>query len=58
MRKTRVLVMLISFLVSGAAMARDDRNRYSIEDAMNTSKAKEKLDQGYVSRVVPPVQRL
>lgn len=32
---------------SAVLQARDDRNRYSIEDAMNIAAAKEKLNKGY-----------
>ncbi|WP_116367611.1 excinuclease ABC subunit A [Parahaliea mediterranea] len=37
-------------LASGSALARDDRNRYSIEEAMNTAAAQEKLNRGYTFR--------
>ena len=45
-----VLFSLLCLLVAGPASARDDRNRYSIEEAMNTSAAKEKLNKGYTYR--------
>ena len=44
-----VLTALIC-LLSLPAAARDDHNRYSIEKAMNTSHAKEKLNRGYTYR--------
>lgn len=54
MAKTHTLVVsavaTALLLVSAAGHARDDRNRYSIQDAMTTSHAKEKLDKGYTYR--------
>lgn len=46
---SRLLVpAIISLLFATAsAYARDDHNRYSIEEAMNISAAKEKLNKGY-----------
>lgn len=45
-----VLFSLLCLLVANPAAARDDRNRYSIEEAMNTSAAKERLSKGYTYR--------
>ena len=44
-----VILTFISalLLVVSTAQARDDHNAYSIEEAMNTSAAKEKLNRGY-----------
>lgn len=50
MRKLNVILVIASLLLSGSALARDDRNRYSIDEAMNIAAAKEKLDQGYTYR--------
>ena len=47
MGKSSIAVFLICLLASAGSIARDDRNRYSIEDAMNTASAKEKLNKGY-----------
>ena len=41
------LIVLFSILFSASASARDNYNRYSIEEAMSTSAAKEKLNTGY-----------
>ncbi len=49
------LTLAILFL-SVAATARDDRNRYSIEDAIGSFTAKTKLDQGYSFQFGPEVQ--
>ncbi|MFV0477600.1 MAG: excinuclease ABC subunit A [Parahaliea sp.] len=37
-------------LIATTSYARDDHNRYSIEEAMNTSDAREKLNKGYTFR--------
>lgn len=50
MRKLNVILVVVSLLLSGSVLARDDRNRYSIEEAMNIAGAKEKLDRGYTYR--------
>lgn len=49
---SRLLVSAIIGLlfVTASANARDDHNRYSIEEAMNISAAKEKLNKGYTFR--------
>lgn len=47
MKKNGLLVLVLCLLVSGTALARDDRNRYSIAEAMNTAAFKEKIDRGY-----------
>ncbi|KAA1190499.1 excinuclease [Pseudohalioglobus sediminis] len=39
--------LMISIFLSASVYARDDRNRYSISEAMNISAAKEKLNKGY-----------
>jgi len=41
------LIVLFAILFSALASARDDYNRYSIEEAMSTSEAKEILNLGY-----------
>lgn len=47
MKKNGLLVVVLCLLVSSTAFARDDRNRYSIADAMNSATFKAKLDRGY-----------
>ncbi|MFV0276660.1 MAG: excinuclease ABC subunit A [Parahaliea sp.] len=46
----QLLIITALCLLSSLGYARDDRNRYSIEEAMSTSDAKEKLNQGYTFR--------
>ena len=41
------LIVLFAILFSALASARDEYNRYSIEEAMSTSEAKEILNPGY-----------
>jgi hypothetical protein len=43
---TRGATLLAALCIAGSALARDDHNMYSIEEALNTSAAQEKLDQG------------
>ncbi|MCB1691029.1 MAG: excinuclease ABC subunit A [Halioglobus sp.] len=52
------VVPAVLFLVcfSAVTLARDDRNRYSIEEAMNTQAAKEKLNKGYSFQFGPDTQ--
>jgi hypothetical protein len=38
---------MVGLFLSAPGFARDDKNMYSIDDAMNTSGAKEKLNMGY-----------
>ncbi len=45
--KLLYITPLILLLAAGDAYSRDDRNRYSISDAMNLNQAKEKLNRGY-----------
>ncbi|MEM8659578.1 MAG: excinuclease ABC subunit A [Pseudomonadota bacterium] len=47
MRKLNVLLLVICLTPFSTAFARDDRNRYSIAEAMSTEAAKEKLNKGY-----------
>tara|TARA_R110002124_G_scaffold61789_2_gene169060 strand:+ start:5878 stop:6321 length:444 start_codon:yes stop_codon:yes gene_type:complete len=47
---------LVMLFLSGAALARDDRNRYSIEEAMGARAAKTKLDKGYSFQFGPEVE--
>ncbi|MEM1154795.1 MAG: hypothetical protein AAGI44_11700 [Pseudomonadota bacterium] len=47
MRKLNVLLLVFCLIPCFNATARDDRNRYSIAEAMNTEAAKEKLNKGY-----------
>jgi hypothetical protein len=47
MKSARSILIVVILLVPTLGDARDDRNRYSIEEAMNTSEAKSKLDRGY-----------
>jgi hypothetical protein len=50
MIRTLITITILCLLVSGSCFARDDRNRYSIEEAMNTVEAKSSLNRGYVYR--------
>lgn len=47
MRKALPILTVVVLLLPALGQTRDDRNRYSIEEAMNTSDAKSKLDRGY-----------
>jgi hypothetical protein len=47
MRRLLISAITALFFVSVSVNARDDHNRYSIEEAMNISAAKEKLNRGY-----------
>ena len=47
MKNFSILLLIVSMGLSGTALARDDKNRYSIADAMSTSNAQAKLDKGY-----------
>lgn len=46
----QVLIAILCLFAATAGQARDDRNRYSIEEAMNTEAAREKLNRGYTFR--------
>jgi hypothetical protein len=50
MRRLLISAITALFFVSVSVNARDDHNRYSIEEAMNISAAKEKLNRGYTFR--------
>lgn len=47
MKKIAIVLAIASLCFSQVLSARDDRNRYSIADAMNQAKFKEKIDKGY-----------
>ncbi len=45
-----LIALLALSLFASAGYARDDQNLYSVEEAMNTPAAKEKLNRGYTFR--------
>lgn len=47
MKNALSILIALLVLIPSLCDARDDRNRYSIEEAMNTSDAKSKLDRGF-----------
>ncbi len=47
MKKRCVFIVIACLFLSGTALARDDKNSYSIESAMSTSSSKQKLNRGY-----------
>lgn len=47
MKLKLVLFVIACLYLPGSALARDDKNLYSIESAMSNSAAKEKLNKGY-----------
>ncbi len=47
MQRFTTMALLAALLLPGAVSARDDRNRYSIDDAMNLAETKERLNKGY-----------
>lgn len=50
MNRSPYLSIIALLLISISANARDDHNRYSIDEAMNISAAQEKLNKGYTYR--------
>jgi hypothetical protein len=48
MGKLFLVIATLCLLLPGYGQARDDHNRYSISEAMNTSHAKEKLNRGFI----------
>lgn len=56
--KNVLFIFAIAFLLlPNWTQARDDRNRYSIDEAMNTSSAKSELDRGYSYYFASPSDR-
>jgi hypothetical protein len=54
MNKPALLLIMVSFLLfSSVSHTRDDRNKYSIDEAMNTADAKAKLTKGYTFKFGP-----
>ena len=47
MKIKRFFMVVVCLCITGPALARDDNNLYSIESAMSTSSAKEKLNRGF-----------
>jgi len=50
MNRIVIATAVMCLLVSSTCFARDDRNHYSIEEAMNTADAKTSLNKGYTYR--------
>jgi len=48
MKKILFIITLTCLFATGFSEARDDLNQYSVEEAMNTSDAKSKLNKGYI----------
>ena len=47
MKQKFIFIALACLFVTGVCQARDDLNRYSVEEALNTSDAQSKLNKGY-----------
>jgi hypothetical protein len=47
-RVLKIFLTIICIGITVTAQSRDDRNRYSVHDAMNIAAAKEKLNKGYL----------